>query len=234
MLVKRRYSKGMAQIRKDPLVNNHYYHVFSRSIAKYVIFSDQEDYDRFYQLLDFYRFIDFNYKYSHFLVLTTSNKEEIRNEITIRNDRHVDMVAYCLMPTHIHLILKQVKDGGISKYMSRVLNSYSRYFNTKHGRIGPLWSGRFKSVLIDHDEQLLHITRYIHLNPTSANLIDKPENWPSSSYNEYIGECDNRLCRFGNIVDMSTTEYKKFTENQKDYQRNLSIIKYLTIEKYSG
>jgi putative transposase len=79
------------------------------------------------------------------------------------------------MPTHIHLVLRQLKDGGISKFMSNILNSYSRYFNIKHNRKGPLWEGRFRKVLVGSDEQLLHLTRYVHLNPVTACLVDKPK-----------------------------------------------------------
>jgi putative transposase len=119
--------------------------------------------------------------------------------------------------------------------MARVLNGYSRYFNTKHKRIGPLWSGRFKSVLITNDEQLLHLTRYIHLNPTSAGLVKKPGDWPHSSYKEYVDyKVKQRICKYKEVIEMSRKEYKKFTEDRKDYQREISVIKNLTIDDYSG
>ena len=70
--------------------------------------------------------------------------------------------------------------------MRRLLNSYTRYFNEKIKRKGPLWEGRFKKVLVNSDEQLLHLTRYVHLNPVSAGIVEKPEDWPCSSYREYI------------------------------------------------
>lgn len=225
----------MAQFRKEELTNGHYYHIYSRSIAKFIIFNDQEEYDRFYQLMSVYRFFDFTHKYSRYLELTTEMQKRILNECIDKNNCLVEIVAYCIMPTHVHIILMQKADKGIAKYMSRVLNGYSRYFNTKHKRTGPLWAGRFKSVLVTHDEQLLHLSRYLHLNPTSAGLVDDIDDWAYSSYKEYIGKNNGEnLCKFKDIINMSQSQYEKFVRDHKDYQRDLSIIKYLIIEKYSG
>ena len=78
--------------------------------------------------------------------------------------------------------------------MGDILNSYSRYFNTKQKRKGPLWEGRFENVLIKTDEQLLHLTRYIHLNPVTAYLVDQAKDWQASSYNEYLENSDFNEC----------------------------------------
>jgi putative transposase len=106
----------------------------------------------------------------------------IKDSLQSENEQLVEVVAYCIMQTHFHLILKQVTEDGIAKFMGRILNGYSRYFNSLHSRVGPLWTGRFKNVLIRNDEHLLHLTRYIHLNPVSAGLVTKPEDWDYSSY----------------------------------------------------
>jgi len=136
------------------------------------------------------------------------------------------------MPTHFHLILKQLKKGGISTFIGNVLNSYSRYFNTKHKRGGPLWEGKFKNVSVETDEQLLHLTRYIHLNPTSAGLVKKPEEWPYSSYLEYLGKIKkiNRICSYEDLIDISPLSYKNFVESRILYQRELAKIKHLILE----
>ncbi len=229
------YNNYVAQYRKDKLVNGQYYHIYNRSIAKFIIFNNIEDYDRFCSLIKFCRFSDFDYKLSGYLDLTAENQNRIFNEIISGNDSIVQIVAYCLMPTHIHLLIKQNQDGGISKFMSRISNSYSKYFNTKYKRNGPLWSGRFKSVLVDSEEQLLHLTRYFHLNPTSAELVDKPGDWEHSSYSEYIcKEKVSNICEFSEAISMNDRQYKNFVESYKDNQREKSIIKYLTIDNYSG
>lgn len=226
----------MVQIRKDALENGNIYHVYSRSISKYVVFNDAEEFKRICDLINLFRYSSFTYKYSRFIELDPLLRVSIVNKLKTEENYLVEIIAYCLMPTHIHLILKQVSDNGISKYMSRVLNGYSRYFNTKHKRIGPLWSGRFKSVLTLSDEQLIHLTRYVHLNPTSAGLVSNPISWGYSSFGEYIGnkKQNDVLCNFKNLIAMDPKEYNKFVNNQKDYQKRLSLIKYLMIDDYSG
>jgi len=225
----------MAQYRKESLINNQYYHIYSRSISRYTILNDASDYERFNLLISLYRHSNFHYSLSQFIRHEDTYRYKITDKIEAQENYIVEIVAYCFMPTHIHLILKQVRDGGITKFMARVLNGYSRYFNTKHKRIGPLWSGRFKSVRITDDEQHLHLTRYLHLNPTSAGLVDMPGDWPNSSYEEFIDtDVNHRLCKYNHVIRISMSEYRKFTEDHKSYQRDLSIIKNLTIDNYSG
>lgn len=226
----------MAQTRKDPLVNDHYYHIFSRSIAKFVVFNNKKEYHRVLQLLDVCRFVNFNYKFSQFVELEFPTQNSLLKKIRDTNETLVDVIAYCFMPTHFHLILKQTSTKGVTKFVGRMLNSYSRYFNTKHNRIGHLWSGRFKNILIYDNIQLLHLTRYIHLNPTSAGLVDKPEDWEQSSYKAYTNVKKNNLliCKFHGVIDKTPKEYKEFTEDRKSYQRELSLIKNLLIDDYTG
>lgn len=220
--------------RKYPLVNGQYYHIFSRSIAKYIVFNIQNDYDRFNDLINLYRFIDFNYKYSNFLNLKIKMQKNVIDGLD-KDKKLVEIVAYCIMPTHIHLLLKQIVDNGISKYMAKILNSYTRYFNLKHHRKGPLWEGHFNNILVNSDEQLLHLTRYIHLNPTSAGLVEKPDDWKYSSYIEYINpEITSGICNFDGLFDLNPTQYRKFVNDQKSYQRDLAIIKGIIIENYTG
>jgi len=221
--------------RKDPLVNGHFYHIINRSIAKYIVFNNEHDYSRFIELIDLYRFEEFTYKYSDYLKLTDQFRTIITDQIKTKSPKLVDIVAYCLMPTHIHLLLKQTEDGGISKYMAKVLNSYSRHFNILHQRKGPLWEGRFKSILVSNDDQMLHLTRYIHLNPTSAGIVKKPEDWQYSSYHEYIdNKKEDTICDFESIINMNPKQYSKFVLDRKDYQRKLSQIKNLLLDNYSG
>ena len=222
-------------IRKQELVNEEYYHVYSRSIAKYIVFNDAVEFGRVLKLIRLYRFDNFTYKYSQFMDLEADTQTSVICNLEKENDLLVEIVAYCLMPTHIHLFLKQLKDKGIEKYLSKILNAYSRYFNEKHHRNGPLWTGRFKNVLVDNDEQLLHLTRYIHLNPVSVKLVNKPELWCYSSYLEYINQDRNdHLCNIKTIIDMDSKQYKKFVDDRKDYQKTLSLIKHISIDDYTG
>ena len=90
------------------------------------------------------------------------------------------------MPTHFHLILRQNIDNGIFNFIGNLTSSYTRYFNLKHKRKGPLWESKFNNIKIENDEQLLHLTRYIHMNPTSAGIVNNQKESKWSSYNEYI------------------------------------------------
>lgn len=218
--------------RQTPLVESQIYHIFTKSIAGFRIFNSGYDFERILTTLCFYATENPPSKISLFIE-DKNSMEEVRSQlISVASARLVEILAYCIMPTHIHLILKQLKDGGISKFINLVLKSYSKYFNTRYKRKGPLWEGRFKNVLVETDEQLLHLTRYIHLNPVSISLVNNPEDWKSSSYGEYIGRVDkkNRICAFDDYLDMDYSSYKKFVEDRIDYQRELEQIKNLIIE----
>lgn len=202
------------------------YHVFTKSIAKFVIFPEDKDYKRMLELLEYYKFKSF-LKFSDYKRLKgiKSYYEPVKSNLQI-----VEVVAYCLMPTHIHLVLQEINPPGISEYMRRILDSYTRYFNRKIKRKGPLWEGRIKKVLVESDEQLLHLTRYVHLNPVSAGLVEKPEKWTYSSYREYIGMEKRTICNKDNFFDFSEKEYIKFVEDRIDYQRSLEFIKHIILE----
>ncbi len=219
--------------RKIPLVTGKVYHVFNKSIADFVVFNNDDEFLRMRNLFRYYQIKDPPYKFNYFVkIKTKENFDENLSSYLSGKEKIVQIIAYCIMPTHFHLILKQLKKGGISTFMGNVLNSYSRYFNTKHKRGGPLWEGKFKNVLVETDEQLLHLTRYIHLNPTSAGLVKKPEEWPYSSYLEYLGKIKkmNRICSYEDLIDISPSSYKNFVESRISYQRELEKIKHLILE----
>lgn len=220
-------------MRKNPLVNGQYYHIFSRSIAKYQIFNEDDDFLRMIDLLDFYRFSELPCKYSKFTLLQPLQQKSILNNLNESAEQIVSVTAHSIMPTHIHLILKQLSDKGISEYMRKVLDSYARFFNLLHGRKGPLCESRFNSVLVETDEQMLHLTRYLHLNSTSAGITKRPEDWPFSSYNEYLGKKIG-FCQFRDIIEIMPKDYKKFVNDRVDYQKKLSMIKHLLLDDYAG
>jgi putative transposase len=146
--------------------------------------------------------------------------------------KFVEIFAYCLMPTHFHILLRQVRENGISIYLNNVLNGYSRYFNRAHRRKGPLWVGRFGRRLVQTDEDFLGMTRYIHLNPATAGLVEKPEQWIYSSYKEYLNpkESENSLCDKSTVIDMDPAAYKNFVNDHAGYQKDLAKIKGMMME----
>ncbi|NWF75548.1 MAG: transposase [Nitrospirae bacterium] len=215
-------------MRKDPLINGCLYHICTKSIAGYKIFRSTQDYSRMMEMIKFYSYEKPPVKFS--IYHTLEERDEFLRKNLSGKESLILIVAYCLMPTHIHMILVQVKDKGISIYMKNLLDSYTRYFNIKNERKGPLWQGRFKSVLVKKDEQLLHLTRYIHLNPTSENIVQEVNQWPYSSYHEYLGKKEDQLCYFTSYLNMDPEDYRIFVEERRDYQKKLNEIKHLLLE----
>ncbi len=215
-------------MRKEPLIEGCVYHVFTKSIAGFKVFRGKREYDRFIEMMQFYEHESPPVKFSYYAEL---DDKDIYYETKIKpNPCLVEIIAYCVMPTHIHLILKQLKENGITNFLRPLLDSYTRYFNIRNDRKGPLWQSRFKSVLVDNDEYLLHLTRYIHLNPVSDSLVENPEDWHYSSYREYINTEMNGLCNFSSYINLKPEEYKEFVESRKDYQKFLAAIKHLLLE----
>ena len=210
-------------ILRSALVTGEIYHIFSKSIAEFKIFNSDSEFHRMKDAMQYYQTEKRGVSFSRF------QKNKIEQEPSIK--KLVDIICYCPMPTHIHLVLKQLRDAGISDFMRHILDSYTHYFNIKHNRKGPLWEGRFKRVLVKNDEQLLHLTRYIHLNPVTAYIVNNPADWIYSSYKEYIAvNVERGMCRFNDVIDINPASYKMFVENRIDYQRELSKIKNLMLD----
>jgi len=214
--------------KRYPLIEGKVYHVFTKSIAGFKIFRNDSEYERMRGLLEYYKRESPPLKFSAFREI--KDKEKFNQNHFIAKDNLVKTIAYCLMPTHIHLILKQLTEGGISVFMSNVLNSYTRYFNIKTKRRGPLWESRFKNVEVESDEQLLHLTRYLHLNPVTAYLINEPQDWNFSSYREFLGEIEEGICNYSDVLNVDPENYKEFVSSRINYQQELAKIKELCLE----
>ncbi len=204
------------------------YHIFNKSIANFEIFIDSTS-QRFIYCLDYYNKKQVWTSYSNYIAKYKTYK--YINILFSRDNCLVKYLSYCIMPDHYHILIKVLEEKSISKYMSDVENSFTRYFNLKFHRKGPLWQSRFKSVLIKSDEQLLHVTRYIHLNPTTSCLVKKPEDWLFSSYKDYIFNHQLLKNHIHEISISNPVAYQKFTENNVNYQRKLKIIKRLLLDE---
>ena len=217
--------------RKVPLVTDEIYHVYNKSIADYKIFNSEEDYERMKDEMVFYAVQNPPCKFSYYKNFKDPSGH-IRLLLNNASEKLIEIITYCIMPTHIHLILKELKEDGIRKFMTSILKSYSHYFNLKHNRRGPLWENRFQNVLVNTDEQFIHLTRYIHLNPVTAYIVNDPGEWKHSSYIEYIGVAEEyeKMCNFSQYLNMDASSYKKFVNDNIDYQRNLAKIKNLILE----
>ncbi|PIU36320.1 hypothetical protein COT03_00200 [Candidatus Shapirobacteria bacterium CG07_land_8_20_14_0_80_39_18] len=221
--------------RKTILATGEIYHVFNRGISSQPTFFDNRDYQRFLNAFIFYQNREPPMKLSLFLTSSYENREKFIQESLAKSDFLVDNISYCLMPTHFHFLLKQLEDGGISRFISNLTNSYTRFLNTKQKRVGPFFQGRFKAVRIETNEQLLHVSRYIHLNPFASFLVKNIEDLNSyiySSFPEYLGKVKRELCQKDMVLGQYKTKelYYKFVLDQAGYQRELELIKHLILE----
>lgn len=211
--------------RVTPLVTGEFYHIFNRGSEKRDIFTQPRDYQRFLKTFYYYHFLGKKPSFSKFA------KSQLSSFDPDPNKKLVDITCYCLMPNHFHFLIKQLKDNGISTFISQLSNSYTKYFNTKYKRVGALFQGVFKAVHIETEDQFIHLSRYIHLNPVVSGLTKDLNDYKWSSYLEYING-QSFYCSPEDILSLysSTDSYKKFVENQIDYATSLEILKHRTVD----
>lgn len=185
-----------------------YYHIYNRGWNKSELFRDEEDYLCFESL------------FARHLGPTPSTDALGREYKWLREA--IQLNAYCLMPNHFHLLAYQHdNERAISQLMSSVLTAYTMYFNRKYKRRGSLFESTFKAVPIITDEQLMHITRYIHLNHKAYRI------WPHSSYHDYLGGTAREWIDAEPILELfpSREKYKEFVDDYEELQRQRDYIK---------
>lgn len=136
------------------------------------------------------------------------------------------------MPNHFHLLIKQLQENGVSEFMRKFIHSYTKYWNVKNNNQGPLLQGMFKAVLVETEEQLIHLSRYIHLNPIASLLVEDLKSYRWSSYFSYIGLENNPVIAKDDIFQFFKTPqaYEKFILDRADYSRTLELLKHTTID----
>ncbi|MFZ5982149.1 MAG: transposase [Patescibacteria group bacterium] len=153
-------------MRRAQFENGEYYHIFNRGTDKRKIFLDRSDYFRFLKSLK-----EFNQEEP---VISLYIKDQLKSKLVgvrpLQEDGLVEIVALCLLPNHFHLILKQIKSGGISEFMKRLGCGFTGFFNHKHKRSGVLFQGKFKSIHIDSNEYLLYLSAYVNGNHKVHNV----------------------------------------------------------------
>jgi putative transposase len=222
--------------RTEVLANGEIYHIYNRAIDGRVVFKSKREFQRALSALWYYRHESLTKSLSAYLRLGMDLQSIYREKLK-DIDLNVNVLCFCLMSNHLHLLIKQVKDNGISQYLANVQNSYTRYFNIIKDRKGPIFLNQFKAIRIETDEQLIHVSRYIHLNPYTGYVVktlEELESYPWSSFSEYLGYSivPYQFCDKGMILGYfnGNKQYKKFVVNQADYQRELERIKHLTFE----
>ena len=198
------------------------FHVYNRGINKGNIFLDE---------LDCKMFLHFLKLYLTDPTLLGSDPNKAQSRVVRKNfDGVIDLLCYCLMPNHFHLVLKQNTANGITEFMRCIITNYVMYFNKQHDRMGPLFQGKLKAVLVDEDSYLIHLSKYVHANPTKlfaktdlgdVNLAD----YDYSSYAEYIGIRNAKwvkpqfiLSVFANSDGIGQKDMARYKEFVKHYQ----------------
>ena len=156
-----------------------WYHVMNRGKRGENIFTDNEDYKGFIEL--------------------------VKDCVDMWNVR---VVAYCLMGTHYHILL-QTPDANLSRCMRHIDGVYTQIFNRSHGLDGHLFRGRYKSILVDSDSYLLELLRYIHRNPIEAGMVDRLESYQWSSHKGYLSKSDKWNWLHKNYVLKMFSGHKK-------------------------
>ena len=180
-----------------------YYHVYNRGVEKRIIFHDTQDYAVF-----------MSYMRRH---LSSDNNLDSQNR-SYKFFGSVELVAFCLMPNHFHLLFYQVESGTMSILMKSLLGSYTRYFNKRWKRSGPLFESRYKASLVQDETYLLHISRYIHMNPRYY------QRYPYSSYMHYIGAPAADWLQASRIVDIFTDNRINYPQFCKEYETNKKLL----------
>src|SRR3989344_1782959 len=205
-------------VRKNSIAPGEYYHILARGVNKQRIFFDDRDFARFLFYVLFFqsprRVFNIGNRVTDFLKDGDFGISQLVMEEIIQ-EKQVELLAFTLMENHIHLILGEIEEGGISKIMQRTLDGFSRYSHLKYKRAGHIFEGPFKAVHIEDNKQLLYLSTYIHKNPKEIQREGlRWEKYQWSSYQDFVGEN-----RWGNLLSRdiilgqfnNPEEYKQFT-----------------------
>ncbi len=218
--------------RTHPLITDHTYHIFNRTIEHKMVFEDSEICRIFLDIVWYYRSSYAHLRFSNFRKLPQELKQSYEKKINDKRSFRVSILAYCIMPTHYHFLLRQNQTQGISFYISQIQNSFTRYLNLKYERAGPIFLHTFRSKPIQSEEQLKHVSRYIHLNPFSSGIVADIENlskYPWSSFKEYVFLSNHILSDPTNVLSFfanNRERYKRFVLDNGEHQKMLEYCKY--------
>lgn len=186
-----------------------YYHIYNRGVDKGLIFREDKDYKTFLSFLKIY---------------LTLQGESLKAAPTRKLKNYfgeIDLLCYCLMPNHFHLLIKQNSEHGMDHFLRSLLTKYVRYFNSHYKRIGPLFQGPYKAVRIEKEYQFIYISKYIHRNPlTLSPYKESPrrlQEYPYFSYRNYLQHFQQAWVKKDEILSyfsnrFSHVSYQSFVE----------------------
>jgi len=178
--------------RGDVFAAENYYHIYNRAAAGGLLFFNSSNYEYCLRLVKRYQ-----------------------------QQYGATVIAYCLMPTHYHFLLRQESDEPLSKFIGVLFNAYVQGVNRQLGRSGTLFEGRFRHVRVDREEYLVYLCRYVHLNPVEAGLVSRPEDWLYSNYREWTGQRAGTLKDEAFILERFATPdaYRRFVADWQGAER---------------
>jgi putative transposase len=200
---------------KIELANGEYYHIHNRGVDKRIVFQDEKDFARFLQSIVEFNAVDpIGSLYENSFRKLGSSTSKLEKKL-------VEIIGYCLNPNHYHILLKQVTEKGVEKFMHRLSTGYSKYFNEKNKRSGALFQGRYKAKHINTNEYLFYVSVYVNLNYKVHQLGSSTS---KSSYEEYKRwkkiDKEGICCR-----DLIMGEFKNFRYYDKFSKQTLAGIK---------
>jgi putative transposase len=197
------------------LITGNFYHIFNRGVDKRKIFLRYGHYQRFIKTI------------RNILDTGSATQRLIYNQ-SLALKYKVKIHAYCLMPNHYHFLIQQTADNGITDFMHNLDTSYTKFINLNTHRSGRMFEYTFKAKAIASNELLLHVSRYIHLNPLINHITETLDFYPWSSYFDYTGLRKDSLCEISTILSFfqnDTNKYRAFVADQIEYARLLAEIK---------
>lgn len=223
-------------------IDGEIYHIYNRGVEKRKIFMDELDYLRF--IHDLFEFNDEQPANLNFTYYFNKQSKEVGLPKIKRKPRRflVDILSFCLMPNHFHLMVRQKGDNGISEFIRKIGGGYTNYFNQKYERVGPLFQGKYKYVHIVNNSHFTHLPNYIHLNPVKLimpnwkervirdykEVIKFLENYRWSSFPDYIGK--------KNFPSVTQREFLlEILGNSADYKKDIkNYLKEIDWEDVKG
>ena len=218
-------------MRKINFSNNEYYHIYNRGVDKRDVFLDENDYLRFLDNLK-----TFNNNSTHDQRIYIKNKSlqgaaelsseasELSSVTTNLNDflgslpKLVEIICYCLNPNHFHLIMRQLVDSGIEKFMHKLGTGYTNFFNLEHHRSGALFQGPFKATQVTSFEYLLWLSIYVNTNAQIHGITDNAADYPWCSYPAYLGIKADNICNKNILLD-EVQNYKTIAEDTAKFMK---------------
>ncbi len=202
---------------------HNFYHVYNRGVEKRKIFQQERDYKRFILGMRVFNDTNFSGSIRDEVLSQKSNFWNSRSSTSGKDGELVEVVAYCLNPNHYHLLLKEVSENGLAKYIQKLSTGYTNYFNKKYERSGALFQGKYKKAKISSNEQLLFLSAYVNANHY-IHSNGRLGEWDYCSLPDYMGERDGNLCFKYDVLE-------QFNNSKKDYENFCKMICNDTIKR---